>query len=218
MVGGTRTRILGVAYRDPRRWTTTTVNSFADMNAAREGSNPRLPGNSRTSFRSTTWHRGTATGSRTPASGLRARRLDRSTIAACVRKRWDSHPQGPRDPYLFSRQAPHLAGSLPSEPCVSPARFERATSAFGGRRSAPLSYGEVGVDGRGRTCILRFRSPVPSPFGHVDMRATDGTRTRNLRLDGPALQLAELRRHGARPGSRTQSCPGVRARCPTSQA
>jgi len=27
--------------------------------------------------------------------------------------RWDSHPQVPRDPYLFRDRAPHLAGSLP---------------------------------------------------------------------------------------------------------
>ncbi len=89
------------------------------------------------------------------------------------------------------------SGRIASEqPCVSPARFERATFAFGTRRSAPLSYGElIGVDGRGRTCILRFRKPAPSPFGHVDMRAVDGTRTRILRRDGPALEPVELRQH-----------------------
>ena len=180
------------------------------------------------------------------------------------RKRGDSNAQGPRDPHLFSGQAPHPAGSLPraegvglaptravdpyprskraphlagslpwgprweSHPrprpyqgralapelrgpgsgSASPARFERAASAFGGRRSAPLSYGEVGVDGRGRTCNFRIRSPAPSPFGYVDERATDGIRTRDLRLDGPALRLAELRRLGTRPGTRTQSVPG----------
>ena len=91
---------------------------------------------------------------------------------------------------------------------ASPARFERATPAFGGRCSAPLSYGEMSVDGRSRTCNLRIRSPAPCPFGHVDVCATDGTRTRDLRLDGSALFLAELRRLGARPGSRTQSLPG----------
>ena len=89
------------------------------------------------------------------------------------------------------------SGRIASEqPCVSPARFERATFAFGTRRSAPLSYGElIGVDGRGRTCTLRFRKPAPSPFGHVDMRAVDGTRTRILRRDGPALEPVELRQH-----------------------
>ena len=54
--------------------------------------------------------------------------------------------------------------------------------------------------------------------------ATDGTCTRDLRLDGPALPLAELRRH--RSSSAEQCAPwasnpvssGVRARCPTSQA
>src|SRR5947207_1774566 len=77
---------------------------------------------------------------------------------------------------------------------ASPARLERATPAFGRRCSAPLSYGEVSVDGRGRTCILRLRRPVPCPFGHVDECATGGNCTRDLRFDGPALLLPELRR------------------------
>jgi hypothetical protein len=46
--------------------------------------------------------------------------------------------------------------------------------AFGGRCSRPLSYGELSVDGRGRTCTLRFRRPVPSPFGHVDVAPPTG--------------------------------------------
>ena len=76
------------------------------------GSNPRLPGNSRTSCRSTTWHGCTATGSRTPASGLRARRLvhlDHRGMRGSggTRTHKGSHP------YLFSGQPPHLAGSLP---------------------------------------------------------------------------------------------------------
>jgi hypothetical protein len=223
---------------------------------------------------------GTATGTRTPLPGLRARCLDRSTIAACggggsgatrtpkglatptcvrdrlliqpdrfhERKGWDSHPHGLStrtrvanglliwpDPFrgalggsrthdlvrtrdvlsLLSYKgltSPPDRARLTSPPdrarLASPARFERAASAFGGRRSAPLSYGEVGVDGRGRTCNLRIRKPAPSPFGYVDERATDGIRTRDLRLDGPALHLTELRRLGTRPGPRTQSVPG----------
>src|SRR6266545_4818359 len=77
-----------------------------------EDSNPHSRSNNPTSFRLDDLASSTATGSRTPASGLRARRRVRWTTAAW-RKRWDSHPQGPRDPYLFSGQAPHLAGSLP---------------------------------------------------------------------------------------------------------
>src|SRR5438874_4434956 len=46
--------------------------------------------------------------------------------------------------------------------------------AFGGRCSRPLSYDELSADGRGRTCTLRFRRPVPSPFGHVDMAPPTG--------------------------------------------
>ena len=203
---------------------------------------------------------GTATGIRTPASGLRARCLDLSTIAACggsgatrtpkglatptcfrdrlliqpdrfhERKGWDSHPQGLStrtrlanglliwpDPFrgaLGGIRTHDLVRTgdvlcfLSYKGLASPARFERATPAFGGRCSAPLSYGEMSVDGRSRTCNLRIRKPVPCPFGHVDERATDGIRTRDLRLDGPALQLTELRRLGTRPGSRTQSVPG----------
>lgn len=32
----------------------------------------------------------------------------------------------------------------------------------------------MSVDGRGRTCTLRFRRPVPSPFGHVDVAPLTG--------------------------------------------
>ena len=78
---------------------------------------------------------GTATGARTPTSGLRTRRPDR----------------------------------LDDRGMASPARLERATSAFGGRRSAPAELRRGGVDGRGRTCILWVRNPVPSPLGHVDV-------------------------------------------------
>jgi hypothetical protein len=55
----------------------------------------------------------------------------------------------------------------------------------------------LSVDGRGRTCTLRFRRPASSPFDHVDMSATEGTRTPDLSLDGRVLPLTELRRHGA---------------------
>jgi hypothetical protein len=77
----------------------------------------------------TTWHRlRTATGSRTPASGSRTRRHDRLTIAASSARRVrrgefgaaggrgsgaTRTPKGRPDPYLFSRQAPDPAGSLP---------------------------------------------------------------------------------------------------------
>ena len=78
---------------------------------------------------------GTATGARTPTSGLRTRCPDR----------------------------------LDDRGMASPARLERAISAFGGRRSAPAELRRGGVDGRGRTCILWVRNPVPSPLGHVDV-------------------------------------------------
>jgi hypothetical protein len=84
---------------------------------------------------------------------------------------------------------------------ASPARVERATPAFGRRCSRPLSYGEMCVDGRSRTCTLRFRRPAPSPFGHVDInpRRTMGT-ARPVRRDA----------HGGSGGNRTP-CVGMTA-------
>ena len=95
---------------------------------------------------------------------------------------------GARTP-AFRVTAGRLSARLPGMGTASPARFERATFAFGTRRSSPLSYGELdGVDGRSRTCNLRFRRPAPFPFGHVDVSAVDGIRTRILRRDGPVLE------------------------------
>ena len=41
--------------------------------------------------------------------------------------------------------------------------------------SSHLSYGELRVDGRGRTCTLRFRRPASSPFDYVDKVLLHGT-------------------------------------------
>ena len=89
------------------------------------------------------------------------------------RKRGDSNAQG-CNPYLCSGQAPHPAGSLPGlETVASSARFERASPpSEGGALSTELR--RVGVDGRTRTCVNRFRRPVPDPFGHVDMAPPTG--------------------------------------------
>ncbi len=206
------------------------------------GSNPRFPGNSRTSCPSTTWHYlRTATGNRTPASGLRARRLVLSTIAASA-EGVGLAPTTGHDPHPGSGRGPHLAGSLPwgprweSHPRPRPYQGRALRPELQGPvlglagtirtcdlrlRRAALCSAELrrgGVDGRSRTCMFRFRRPAPCPLGHVDMCATDGTRTRTLRLDGPALEPVELRRRGARPGGSNPVCSGVRARCPTSQA
>ena len=193
---------------------------------------------------------GTATGTRTPASGLRARCLDLSTIAACggsgatrtpkglatptcfrdrlliqpdrfhERKGWDSHPQGLStrtrlanrlliwpDPFRGALGGIRTHDLVRTRDVLSLLSYKGLTCLLGlagtirtcdpRLRRAVLCSAELrrdGVDGRSRTCNLRIRKPAPCPFGHVDVRATDGIRTRDLRLDGPALQLAELRR------------------------
>ena len=77
-----------------------------------------------------------------------------------------------------------------------------------------LSYGEVASTAGLEPAFSGFVDRRLDPFGHVDMSSTrrmgavDGICTRDLRLDRPVLPLAELRRHGARPGPRTQCCPG----------
>ncbi len=117
----------------------------------------------------------TATGNRTPASGLRARRLDRSTIAACERGGSGATrtPKG-ATPHLFSGQAPHPAGSLPRL-VQAPRRHDsnvRPPPSEGGALTTELR--RDGVDGRIRTCMNRFRRPVPDPFGHVDVAPPTG--------------------------------------------
>jgi hypothetical protein len=155
------------------------------------GSNPRLPGNGRTSFRSTTWHGvSTATGSRTPLSGLRARCRDLWTIAAQAEAGRLERPRASRPLPVFgtgssssritSIMEPSVgvaptASSLPRTRSISlsykglisasvlPRRHDsnvRPPPSEGGALVL-LSYGELRVDGRGRTCTLRFRRPAP---------------------------------------------------------
>ena len=118
------------------------------MNAAREGSNRRLPGNSRTSFRSTTWHQ-YRDGESNP--GLRVE----GPASSPLDHRGVHEEAVGLAPTRASRPLPVFetgssSGRIASEqPCVSPARFERATFAFGTRRSAPLSYGELLVSTAG---------------------------------------------------------------------
>ena len=126
-----------------------------------------------------------------------------------MRKGGDSNAHEPDDPYLSSGQAPHLAGSLPWGPrweshprprpyegraltpelqgpvsCASPARFERATSAFGRRCSDPLSYGELASTAGVEPASFRFRRPVPHPFGHVDVAPPTGFEPASSSLTG----------------------------------
>ena len=97
-------------------------------------------------------------------------------------------------------------------------------------RRAVLSSTELrraGVDGRGRTCNLRFRRPASSPFDYVDkvlLGATDRIRTDDLLLDRQLL--SPLSYGGSALRASTEQCAswasnpvssGVRARFPTSQ-
>lgn len=197
-------------------------------------SNPRLPVNGRMSYRSTTWHRCTATGSRTPLSEMRAGILT----------------SGPSRQVMYITGAGRLEHPKASRPLPvfgtgsSSSRVTPMTRALGGRRTHglvptkdALYLAELqghGLAGTTRTCDPRLRRAVllillscgemvstagvepapsgfvdrrPDPLGHVDKCsptdrmggcAADGSCTRDLRLDRPALRLAELRRQMVR--------------------
>ena len=124
------------------------------------GSNPRLPGNSRMSCRSTTWHSSwmwgwlqeqlrTAAGNRTPISGLRARCRDRWTIAA-----WEVAE----------------AGRLERPRVQPPPVFETGSSS--GRVASKKSC--MGLAGTIRTCGLRLRRAALSPLSYDELASTAG--------------------------------------------
>ena len=178
------------------------------------GSNPRLPVNGRTSCRSTTWHRCTATGNRTPLSGLRARCLGLWTIAACAGAGRLERPKAHTSTCFRDRLLirPDRSQAWPTEPSVG---FAPTASSLPRTRSGSLSYKGRCLAGTTRTCGLRLRGAVlwvllsygevastagvePAssgfvdrrldPFGHVDMSSTkvDGRRRRDLHPRPPA--------------------------------
>ena len=105
----------------------------------------------------------------------------------------------------MSYKGVRLSSGRQAELAASPARLERAASAFGGRRSVQLSYGEMAcltggvklrsVDARGRTWNPRLRRPVLCPLSYVDRveRGSGAVRTPEA-LRGPP---------GFKPGSST---------------
>ena len=172
------------------------------------GSNPRLPVNGRMSCRSTTWHRCTATGNRTPLPGLRARCRDLWTIAACRAGAGRLERPKARTSTCFRDRLlirPDHSQDRHTEPSVG---FAPTASSLPRTRSTRLSYKGRCLAGTTRTCDLRLRRAVlwvllsygevastaglePAfsgfvdrrldPFGHVDMTAQGaGRRRRDL--------------------------------------
>jgi hypothetical protein len=85
---------------------------------------------------------------------------------------------------------------------VSPVRFERTTFAFGGQRSAPLSYGEMAPGARFKLTIGASHAPVlfATPPGSVIQQGDAyGTRTRDFRMDNPTLTRPSSRARGKSP-------------------
>jgi hypothetical protein len=151
------------------------------------GSNPRLPINGRTSCLSTTWHRCTATGNRTPLPGLRARCLGLWTIAASAGAGRLERPKACtstcfRDRLLIRPDHSHCLrpgalggvrahGLVPTKEVLYSAELQGQVSRRhdSNVRPPPSDSGALGpselrrggVDGRGRTCTLQFRRPAP---------------------------------------------------------
>jgi hypothetical protein len=88
-------------------------------------------------------------GTLTPVSRSAAARLD---------------PRPPGDALPEEDSNPHSRSNNPTSCRLDDLASVRSEPSLG----APAS---CRVDGRGRTCTLRFRRPVPCPFGHVDVRA-----------------------------------------------
>ena len=101
-------------------------------------------------------------------------------------------PRGLSTPTGFRYRAP-ATPATPSQPMVSPVRFERTTPAFGGQRSVPLSWPRAPearfklTTGASHAPVL-FTTPPGSDTQCGALQATrTGTRTRTSRIDGPAL-------------------------------
>ena len=109
-----------------------------------------------------------ATGNRTPISELRARRLDQWTIATRAEAGRLERPRVLRPVPVFETGS---SSSRVTSLSASPARFERATSALGTQCSGSAELRRVvGASTAGvEPASLRFRRPVPIPFGHVDL-------------------------------------------------
>ena len=176
------------------------------------GSNPRLPVNGRMSCRSTTWHRRTATGNRTPLPGLRARCLGLWTIAACAGAGRLERPKAHTSTCFRDRLLirPDHSQAVPVlGPLVG---FAPTASSLPKTRSGSLSYKGRCLAGTTRTCDLRLRRAVlwvllsygevastagvePAfsgfvdrrldPFGHVDMNAHNRWAERRRRDSHP---------------------------------
>ena len=174
-----------------------------------KGSNLRPPGNSRLSV---------------PLDHLAidwVPRRDRGRAEA-----GDSNAQGPQARTCFRDRLLIQPGRF-----LGPRRHDsnvRRPPSDGGALSPELRRG--GVDGRGRTCTLRLRRPVPCPLDYVDVApptgfepvtlCSTGSHSDQLSYGGMvrALLAPEERRVFRGSGPRTQSGSGVRARCPTCQA
>ena len=163
------------------------------------------------------------------------------------RKRGDSNAQGPHDPYLFSGQAPHLAGSLPKGKGRDshPHGLVTRTRVAGGLLIWPVPFHDGALGGSCTHDLVRTGDALYLlSYKGLSWCGLAGTiRTCGLRLRRAALCSAELRRDGVDGRSRTciprirspvpcplghvdlcapwvsnPVCSGVRARCPTSQA
>ena len=161
-------------------------------------SNPHLPGNSRTSCRSTTWHwvdlgrqvnlPSTVTGIRTPVTGLRARRPDRWTITA-RRKESESNAHRPFPGLLRFQRSCHATWL--SFRGSGATRTPRGSHLYRASNTAPHPAGSLPCSGERATRTPkrqrrhRGSSSAPHPAGCSPHNTAEGVGLAPTRASKP---------------------------------